>query len=306
MRSFIAWLKKSKPVRVGRTYNDAGGNVLAAGMSFEALFAVFAAVWVGFSITGIFLNGHPEIQQTVIDFINSQIPGLIVKGGPIDPSAIASISTLGWTGGLAIVVVMYTAINWLHYSRIAIRKMFGLTLPKINIVLIKIYDLLIALTYGFLVLLTAVGSVALTQWADQILKLFGISNLSPLALQGAQISGLFLLTIVDAAIIAAMILVISAVSIPWGVLLRASLYGAVALGLLKFFASLLLHRPESNPLLVSAAVGLGLLIYFNLASRIFLITVAWIEIGLRDMNIKAKDLSWLSKRPKKNRTASVD
>jgi len=297
VRSVLPWLKTTKPYRAAKSYNDAGGNVLAAGMSFEALFAIFAAVWVGFSITGIFLNGRPELQKTVIEFINTQVPGLITTGGPIDPSAVTTLTTLGWTGGLAIVVVLYTAINWLHYSRIAIRKMFGLPQLNINIVLIKIYDLLIALTYGFLVILTAVASVLLTQWADGILRFMGITDLSPLTLNIIKVSGLALVVLIDAAIIAGMLLIISAVSIPWGILLRASLYGAIALGVLKFAAALLLHRPESNPLLASAAVFLGLLVYFNLASRIFLATVAWIEVGLRDRNLVATDLSWIKARP---------
>lgn len=303
MRSILPWLKTTKPYRAAKSYNDAGGNVLAAGMSFEALFAIFAAVWVGFSVTGIFLNGRPKLQQTVIEFINSQVPGLIATGGPIDPSAVTNLSSLGWTGGLAIVVVLYTAINWLHYSRIAIRKMFGLPLPKINIVLIKTYDLLIALTYGFLVLLTAAGSVLLTQWADGLLTFLGLADLSSAAILVSQIIGFIVIIVIDAAIIAGMLLIISAVSIPWGILMRASLYGAIALGLLKLGAALLLHRPESNPLLASAAVFLGLLVFFNLASRIFLLTVAWIEVGLRDNNIIATDLSWINARPTKIKPA---
>lgn len=303
MRSFFSRLKTTKPFRAATSYNKAGGNVLAAGMSFEAIFAIFAAVWVGFSISGIFLNGHPEIQKTVIEFINSQIPGLIVKGGPIDPTAVANLTTLGWTGGIAIVVVLYTAINWLHYSRIAIRKMFGLPLLKVNFVLIKIYDLLIALSYGFLVILTAVGSVLLTQWADGLLTFLGLADLSSAAIFVSQVIGFILIIVVDAAIIAGMLLIISAVSIPWGILLRASLYGAIALGLLKLGAALLLHRPESNPLLASAAVFLGLLVFFNLASRIFLATVAWIEVGLRDKHIAATDLSWIKARPAKIKPA---
>lgn len=298
MRKLIAWAKLSKPVRSFRIYSQAGGNLLAAGMSFEAIFAVFAAVWVGFSVFGIYLHDHPDVQASVIDFINSQIPGLIQSGGPINPTVLNSITSVGWTGGLAIVVVLYTAINWLNYVRVAMRTILGLPIPTVNYVLLKIYDLLIALAYGFIVFLTAVGSVLITRIALISQDALGISDISPLATVLIQLGTLVVIVMIDAALIAAMIRIISAVNIPWKRLVSGSLLGGITLGFLKIGGAILINRPETNPLLASFAVLLGLLIYFNLASRIFLLTVSWIQVGLEDDGIEAEDLGWVVSRSK--------
>ncbi|MBU6264901.1 MAG: hypothetical protein KGM14_01735, partial [Actinomycetales bacterium] len=76
MKKMLAWARGLLPYRVYKSYSAAGGNLLAAGMSFQAVFATFAAVWVGFSLTGIFLSDRPEIRKAVIAFINAQVPDL--------------------------------------------------------------------------------------------------------------------------------------------------------------------------------------------------------------------------------------
>ncbi|MFT2689705.1 hypothetical protein [Clavibacter zhangzhiyongii] len=50
-----------KPVRVFLAYGAAGGPILAAGMSYQAVFAVFAALAVGFSVAGSVLAGNPAL-----------------------------------------------------------------------------------------------------------------------------------------------------------------------------------------------------------------------------------------------------
>jgi uncharacterized BrkB/YihY/UPF0761 family membrane protein len=49
----IAWVLKLFPVRVFQNYSAAQGPLLASGLAYQAIFAVFAAVWVGFSIIGL-------------------------------------------------------------------------------------------------------------------------------------------------------------------------------------------------------------------------------------------------------------
>ena len=134
----LAWAKAQLPYRVYKSYSAAGGNLLAAGMSFQAVFATFAAVWFGFSLTGIFLADRPDIRKAVIAFINAQVPDLIRTGGPIDPKVLESMTSFGWTGGLAVVVVLYTAINWLNYVRTAVRTIFSLPQSTVNYILLKV------------------------------------------------------------------------------------------------------------------------------------------------------------------------
>ena len=296
MKKAIAWTKGLRPVRVYKAYSVAGGNLLAAGMSFEALFAVFAAVWIGFSLFGVYLSTHEVLLQAVIDFINFQIPGLIRTGGPIDPALLASSTSLGWTGGLAIFVVLYTAINWLNYTRIAIRATFSLAPSSVNYVLLKLYDLVIAVGYGLLVVLSAAATVVVTRLAKTWLPAIGLSDAGRPTELLIQAGSLILIVAFDMVLLGGMIRILSGVPIPWRNVFAGSVLGAIALGVLKVVGAVLLTHTSSNPLLATFAVFIGLLIYFNIASRIFLLTASWIAVGMRDKGIEAVDLGWIVPR----------
>ena len=63
--------------------------------------------------------------------------------------------------------------------------------------------------------------------------------------------------------------------------------------LLKVLGSYVLTRPESNPLLASFTVFIGLLIYFNFASRIYLLATSWVAVSMSDSGVELKDFGWV-------------
>ena len=293
MKKTLAWARTQLPYRVYKAYSAAGGNLLAAGMSFQALFATFAAIWVGFSLTGIFLKDRPEIRKAVIEFINAQVPDLIRKGGVIDPNTLESITSFGWTGGLAVFIVLYTAINWLNYVRTAVRAIFNLPPTKVNYMLLKVYDLVLALMYGVFVLLSATATVGVTKLSGVIFPELGIVDKSGVGKIIFQVIGLLVVFIFDTVILAAIIRILSGVPIPWRILRNGTLLGGFALMLLKVLGSYVLTRPESNPLLASFTVFIGLLIYFNFASRIYLLATSWVAVSMKDSGVELEDFGWV-------------
>lgn len=296
MKAATAWVQALRPTRVYRLYASAGGNLLAAGMSFQALFAVFAAVWVGFSLFGIYLNDHPEVRDAVISYINVQIPGFIKTGGPIDPAILDKSTALGWTGGLAIVVVLYTAINWFTYARTAVRRVFDLPPSTFNFIALKLYDLVLALVYGLVIIVSATASVIASQLLAYLVQAWGFEDESGVITGSFQGLSFILILVLDTAVLATFIRVLSGVPIPWSHLWRGSLLGGLAFGVLKVVGVWLLGRPESNPLIASFAIFVGLLVWFNLASRIYLLSAAWIALGMQDEGIDAEDLGWVVPR----------
>lgn len=296
MKAVAAWYRKLLPTRVYKAYSAAGGNLLAAGMSFQAVFATFAGVWVGFSLTGIFLNVRPDLRQAVINFINAQVPDLIRTGGPIDPKALESINTFGWSSGIALVVVVYTAINWLNYVRTAVRKIFYLPQSTVNFLLLKVYDLVLAVMYVIFVLLSAAATVALTKLSGVIFPVFGFEDSSGIGKILFQVVGLLVVFLVDTVLLGAIIRILSGVPIPWRILRDGTLLGALALMGLKILGTYVLTRPESNPLLASFTVFIGLLIYFNFASRIYLLATSWVAVRMRDMGVEFQDIGWVVPR----------
>ena len=289
----LTWAKAQLPYRVYKSYSAAGGNLLAAGMSFQAVFATFAAIWVGFSLTGIFLADRPDIRRAVIAFINAQVPDLIRTGGPIDPNVLESMTSFGWTGGLAVVVVLYTAINWLNYVRTAVRTIFSLPQSTVNYILLKVYDLVLALIYVIFVLLSATATVGLTKLSGLVFPELGIADKSGIGKIVFQVIGLFVVFLFDTAVLAAIIRILSGVPIPWRILRNGTLLGGFALMALKVLGSYVLTRPESNPLLASFTVFIGLLIYFNFASRIYLLATSWVAVSMRDSGTAMQDLGWV-------------
>lgn len=293
MKKALVWAQQRRPYRVYKIYSAAGGNLLAAGMSFQALFATFAAVWVGFSLSGIYLHERPELKSAIIDFINTQIPDLIRSGGPIDPHVLDSATSLGWTGGIAVLVVLYTAINWLNYVRTAVRTIFALPPSRLNFVLLKLYDLVLALGYGIFVVLTAALTVVVTNLANLIFPAIGIIDENGWGKIAFQIGGLVIVYFFDVVMLALMMNVLSGVPIPLRNLRDGVLLGALALTLLKVAGSFILTRTDSNPLLASFTVFIGLLIYFNFASRIYLFATSWVALSMQDEQVEVRDLGWI-------------
>jgi membrane protein len=293
MKKTLAWAKTLLPYRVYKSYSAAGGNLLAAGMSFQAVFATFAAVWVGFSLTGIFLSERPELRRAVINFINAQIPDLIRSGGAIDPTTLESMTNFGWTSGIALVVVLYTAINWINYVRTAVRTIFFLPQSRLNFMLLKVYDLILALIYVIFVLLSATATVGLTKLSGLIFPALGFVDSSGIGAVVFQVVGLLVVFIFDSIVLAAIIRILSGVPIPWRILRNGTLLGGLALMLLKVVGSYVLTRQESNPLLATFTVFIGLLIYFNFASRIYLLATSWVAVNMRDQEIALEDFGWV-------------
>jgi membrane protein len=288
-----AWVKRLRPVRVFQAYLAAGGNLLAAGMSFQAVFAAFAAVWVGFSFFSAYLSGHPAVREAVIGFINVQIPGFIGQSGAIDPDALTGGPTLTWTSAVAVVVLLYTAVAWLNYTRTAIRTIFSLPRSNLNVILLKVYDLVIALGFGLVILVSAISSVIASQLIGILATWAGVSESNTVLRGSLQVASVILILLVDTFVLASMIRLLSGVPIPWKRLFVGSFLGGIVLGAMKIGGTYLLAGTSTNPLLASFAVVIGLLIWFNLACRVYLLSAAWIALSMSDRGIEAKDSGWI-------------
>lgn len=294
-RRFSAWIRAIKPVRVYRLYSGRGGNLSAAGMSFQALFATFAAVWVGFSIATIVVHGDPVRLNSVISFINTQVPGLIQAGGAIDPNQLITTTTLSITSIISLGVLAYTAINWLDYTRVAFRRMFGLPVLISTFVFRKLRDLALGLIYGVVIFASSILSFLSTGLLQWFLGLFGIDDSATFSLV-VRVSTVAFVLGLDMVILATLIRVLSDVQIPRRALWLGSLYGAIAVSALKVGGGFLMGAVSRNPLLASFAVLVVLLLWFNLIARAYLLTVAWISVTLDDNGVEPRTAPLIRRR----------
>jgi membrane protein len=284
----VAVVQRVKAVRVFQHFFTNRGGLLAGGLSFQAFFAVFAALWVGFSIAGLVLRAQPELRDAFFALINHSIPGLIQTGsepGAIDPTVLLQASVLGWTGAIALVGLLFTALGWLSSCRTAVRSIFDLPAITMNFALLKLKDLAVAICYGVALIVSAALSVFSTQAIGAVLDLLGIGRESVPAVVLAGGIGLLLMLALDTAVLASLFRLLSGLRIPAKRLWFGALLGGVGLGVLKVLGNTLLGGASRNPLLASFAVIIGLLIWFNLISQVILLSASWIAIGVADDGI---------------------
>jgi membrane protein len=291
VRARVAWVMSLKPVRVFTHYSQLRGPILASGLAFQGLFAVFAGLWVAFSIAGLVISGNEIAQNAIVTALNNAIPGLIdtdgsgPESGAIDARTLLSAGVFGWTGAIALVGLLITALGWLGSARDAVRTLFELPSPAANFALLKARDVVLGIGLGVVLIVSAVLSVAGTSATSFLLGLVGMHSNTALATILSRFVTLAVMFLLEAAVLAALYRLLAAIRIPRRRLWAGALLGAVGLGALKVAGSALLGGATKNPLIASFAVLAGLLIFFNFACQVILIAASWIATGLEDAGI---------------------
>jgi membrane protein len=282
----LAWF----PVRVWRHFLIANGFLLAAGVSYQALFAIFAAVYVAFALAGLWLGGSEQAIQNLIDLINQYVPGLIDKDGPITPDAVAEIATnsaslFGITGAIALVTLIWTAIGWVTFSRRAVREIFVLPPDRRPYLLLKSGDLLAAALFGILLLVGGALGAAGTWALDIVFSLLGLDTGSVWFSIGVRAATLLISFAINAAALAALFRFLTGTSLRWRTIWPGALLAGAAVTVLQLGAGWLLSYTPTNALLATFAIFVGLLLWFRLIGIIMLVGASWIAISARDENI---------------------
>ncbi|KAA9111282.1 YihY/virulence factor BrkB family protein [Microbacterium rhizomatis] len=286
-RATMAWF----PVRVWRHFLQNNGFLMGAGISYQALFAIFAAIYVAFAAVGIWLGGNPQAVQAMIDVINSYIPNLIAEsGGVITPAQVQAIasetgSVLSITGLIALVTVIWTAIGWVTYSRRGVRELFGIPPDRRSYVLLKARDFVAALIFGIALVIGAALS-SISAWAFAwVLSLFGIDTGSGVLNSSIRIGTVIVSFALNSVALAAMFRFLTGTQLRWRRIWPGALLGGGALTIVQFGAGLLLSYTPSNPLLATFAIFVGLLLWFKINGIILLVAAAWVAVASNDRDI---------------------
>jgi membrane protein len=284
----VGRIQRLKLVRVLRWQIERRGQLLAAGLSYQAIFAVFAAIWVGFAVAGAIIRSHPQIERALFHVLSTNVPGLIDNGsghGAIDPKQLLDAGILDWTGAVAAGALLLTALGWLASGREAVRAMFELPPLERNFFLLKLRDLALAILFAAALIVSATLTVLSTTALRGALDALGVDTQSILAVWLARALGLAILLALDTVVLALFLRLVSEITIPLRFLWQGALLGAIALGVLKVLGSSLLGGATRNPLLASFAVIIGLLIWFNLISHVIILATAWIAVSARDAGV---------------------
>jgi membrane protein len=287
---FFAWFFALRPVRVALHSGSLNGPLLSAGLAYQALFALFAALWSGFAVAGIALSNSPTLRDSLFSVINTSIPGLLKTSsgsGAIDTTQLLHAGIFGVTGLVSLAVLVFTAVGFLGSARGAVRQIFAVAPPTTNFYLLKAKDLGLGLLFGLAVLLSSALSLISTSSVRFLLDVLRISETTLAASVLLRLVGLLVVFAFDTAVLIGLFKVLAGLRIPRRRLVSGSLLGAFALGVLKAAGGLLLGRGTNNPLLASFAVIVGLLIFLNLVCQVLILTASWIAVRMLDDGILA-------------------
>lgn len=275
-------------VRVWRHFLQHNGFLLAAGVSYQALFAIFAVIYVAFAVAGLWLGGSPVAVAGMIEIINSYIPGLIApEGGLVTPDQVQEVaaSTTGVltiTGAIALIVVIWTSIGWVTFVRRAVRDIFGLPPDRRSYVILKARDFLAALIFGVALIVGSVLGQASTWAFSSLLSLFGWETGSGVLGSSVRIASVVVSFALNASAVAALMRFLTGTKLPWRMIWPGALITGGALTVLQLGAGLLLAYTPSNPLLATFAIFIGLLLWFRLNGIVMLVGAAWIAVTASD------------------------
>ncbi|MET4782717.1 YihY/virulence factor BrkB family protein [Glaciihabitans sp. UYNi722] len=291
--ALVAWVQKTRAARVFTRYSEKNGPILAGGLSLTALYSVFAGIFVGFAVLGLFIESDPALKEAVVSTLSTAVPGLIDtgNGGAIDLNALFASRVLNWSSIVALVALLVTALGWFASARSSVRAVFDLGPDKTFFLLAKLKDLGFVIAFAAVTIASAALSVFSTSALNFLFGLLGIDTRSFFALAVARVIGLLLVLVIDTVVLAALFRVLSDIRIPLNRLIPGSLIGGIALGMLKVLGATIIGGAGKNPLLASFAVILGLLVWFGLICQVILIAGTWIFIDMADHGQDAATLA---------------
>ncbi|MDE0547372.1 YihY/virulence factor BrkB family protein [Microbacterium sp. C7(2022)] len=282
----LAWF----PVRVWRHFLQHNGFLLAAGVSYQALFATFAAIYVAFAIAGLWLGGSQDAINGLIALINTYIPGLIADDGLFTPAQVADIATssagvLGITGAIALGTLIWTAIGFVTFIRRAIRDIFGLPPDLRSYFMLKARDFLGAVLFA-IALVIGFAAISVGTWAlGLVFGFFGWSDTSSWYGISVRVGTILISFIVFSAALLGLIRFLTGTKLPWRRIWPGALLGGGAITVLQLFTGWLFIYTPSNALLATFAIFVGLLLWFRIIGIIMLVAAAWVAVSARDRDV---------------------
>jgi len=275
-----AWALALKPVRAVLLYFERHGPMLADSVTYRALFSVFAGVFLGFALAGIWLAGRPDAMNALVETLDAAIPGLVGEDGLIHPDDLVQPIPLTVAGVLALIGLVGAAIGAIGSLRIAFRALGDLPSDHTFFIWLLLRDLALAVAFGVMLAAAAVVTFYSTTAIGTLLGWFGIATHDPLSDASTRIVSVLVIFAIDSLVVASMFRLLSGLRPRARSLWSGALLGGLGLTVLQVLSSLFVGGATTNPLLASFGSLIALLLWFNLSSQVILIAAAYIVTGV--------------------------
>lgn len=292
VKLLMAWWQSTRPARTLKHFGDNNGAILAGGLAYSAIFSVFAAIWAFVTAIAMLAASDPGLRNDIISNMAGAVPGLVGEDAVIKPSTLDQTSKLGWTGVIAMLGSLWTAMGWLAGARASIRNIFDVPVsPPTSFALLKLKDFGILIAYALALAVSSALTVVSTAALKAVVNAVGLDPENGVITVLLRTVSLLILLAADALILAVLIRVLTGLRIPKRTLLIGSLIGAVSIEIIKLLGTALLGGAKSNPIAASFAVLLGVLIFFNLLCTVLLLTSSWLKVTMDDLGASPRRLT---------------
>jgi len=281
VRKITAWALSLRLVRTYLHYSERHGPMLADAITYRALFSVFAAVLLGFSLAGAWLAGNPDAMDRLTETVGDVIPGLLGGDGLIKPSAITAPGALTVAGIVAVIGLVGAALGAITSTRTALRTIADRTHDDVFFVWVLLRNIGVALAIAVGIILSAAATFAVGMIADLVRDAVG-ESIAPLAAFGTQAAAVLVIFLFDAVIVVVVFLALSGVKPTPGALIGGAVFGGIGLTVLQQLSSLFVRGASSNPLLASFASLIALLLWMNLSAQVLLLASSYIVVTLAE------------------------
>ncbi|MEE2521569.1 YihY/virulence factor BrkB family protein [Pseudarthrobacter sp. J75] len=286
--AFFQWLLASlnafRPMRAWQHYTRQHGPLMSAGIGFTMFFSITGLLTTGFSIAGLLLRDQPALLDRVVASVSESAPGLLkVNGGEglVDPQDLLNPTGLGWTAVIAAVVTVITSLGWLNGLREGLRGVQQLPPLQVNPVVLKLRDAGTLVLLGVALVVSSGASLIFGTAAGWVTDFLALDDAvaGPLT-TSIKIGVPLVLSWVTALI---MFRLAAGLKLSRRALLEGTILAAVGTSVLQIFSTELLAGAGRNPLLAPFAIIIGLLIWFNLISQVYLVAGSWAAIREGDL-----------------------
>ncbi len=278
----IAVALRTKLVRAFLLYTEHRGPMLANAITYQALFSIAAAVFVGFAVVGIWIAGDQQALDAIVDALNRVIPGLVGDDALIHPDNLIHPLSFSIAGLVAFGGFVWAASGVVGQTRSALLELTDTVTDNVNVVWGIVRNLLLALIFGIAVLVSAGLGVAGTWIADYVFGILGLTDDSWLVATTSTAMPLALTFVLDVVILALLFWALGRPRADAHALWPGAFVGGLGLIVLQTLSLWFVGGATNNPLLASFGSLVALLLWINLSCQVMLIAAAYVQTGTED------------------------
>jgi membrane protein len=269
----VAWALRFRVVRAYLLYTEHRGPMLADSITYRALFSVFAAVLLGFSLAAIWLGGNPSAMNALTTALEQVIPGI---ANVVDVNQIKAPAGFTLVGIVSLIALIGAAIGAITSLRTALRVLADEFTDDSFFLWVILRNVLVGVAFGGLLLVAAAATFLGSAGIEAVLGWFGISARDWPAVVGSRVFGVIIVFVIDGVAIALVFRLLSGMKPRGRNLWVGAATGGFGLTVLQVLSGLFVRGASSNPLLATFASLVALLLWFNLSAQVILIASSYI------------------------------